>query len=138
YCRNTCGCTKSEKEFTNRLEFREKRDRKETIIIEDSANLRITKAGVITQWSVYSEAGGEVYFQVWRPTGSTGQFTLIGENYVNVKQHRINRFDIASNSRIKVNVGDVVGIYEPTEPTPVPYTDCPTATEQNPMGYSNA
>ncbi|CAH1789708.1 unnamed protein product [Owenia fusiformis] len=132
-----CEITQSTK-FTNQLEFRVERDGDKTIIIEDSDNLRITKAGVISQWSVYSDAGGEVYFQVWRPTGSTGQFTLIGENYVNVKQHRINTFDIALSSRINVEVGDVVGIYQPTEPTPVPYTKCATASSSNRKGFSNA
>ena len=69
------------------------------------------------------------FMKVWRPnTTVENVFTLVGENMVRVRAHRINYITVPKFERIEVDVGDVMGWYYPNGPVGLVFDKCQDAT----------
>ncbi|XP_053376790.1 protocadherin Fat 4-like [Mercenaria mercenaria] len=72
---------------------------------------KVRCCGTITDWTIVASATGTIYFQVWRPSGTS--YTLVGENEETVVTAGggPQTFAIAVGNQISVGVGDRVGWY---------------------------
>ena len=82
---------------------------------------RFTCRGQIVQWGACvdpHDQNYDIYFQVWRPTGASGCYSLVGSNFVDNGNpgsvHNVRRcvvLDVPENEQITVEPGDVVGFH---------------------------
>ena len=73
--------------------------------------LVFTSNGYITSWDIYAgKDDSEFALQVFRSTGVTNAYTLVGENYfANAGALGVVNFDIAAVDQIQVLAGDIMG-----------------------------
>ena len=73
--------------------------------------LVFTSNGYITSWDIYAvRDDSEFALQVFRSTGVTDEYTLVGENYfANAGALNEVSFDIAAVDQIQVLTGDIMG-----------------------------
>lgn len=69
--------------------------------------LQFDGSGRIDSWSLFAENTGDVYLQTFRFDGS--DYSIVGENYVNVDTSGVNTFDIQSGDEIEYQSGDYIG-----------------------------
>ncbi|KAK7105130.1 hypothetical protein V1264_019732 [Littorina saxatilis] len=106
-----------------------------------SANLRITRKGVIKQWKFFSPTPGWTVFQVWRPDSQAGEFSYIlaGQNQVMTSGQGQETHNVAEADWIQAQSGDILGIWEPGESKPrgnVPYDECNKESSAKDFGAS--
>ncbi|XP_021357238.1 protocadherin Fat 4-like [Mizuhopecten yessoensis] len=68
--------------------------------------------GVVYAWEYFSKSVNPVSFQIWRETGTTGVYELIGQHLdTPASTGTTNTATFASTNRIPVEPGDIIGWY---------------------------
>ena len=67
--------------------------------------------GHLFGWRIYAQRSGEIILQVWRPTGSSYRYKLVGQTEYEADKAGIH--EISLNSEIEVEDGDVIGFFFP-------------------------
>ena len=82
-----------------------------------------TCRGSVVQWGACVDPRSDndqydIYFEVWRPTGTNGCYSLVGSNFINNgvagNVHNVRAcvvIDVPENQQVVVQPGDVVGFY---------------------------
>ena len=73
--------------------------------------LAFTSNGYITSWDIYAgSSDSEFALQVFRSTGVTNEYTLVGENhFANAGDVGLRHFSIAAANQIQFLTGDIMG-----------------------------
>ncbi|XP_052692955.1 cadherin-23-like [Crassostrea angulata] len=70
--------------------------------------------GVIKRWSFKPITAGTIKFQIWRPTTTTGIYSLVGTNSYSVTSSELEKqvtYDVSASERIRVQRNDVFGFF---------------------------
>jgi hypothetical protein len=75
------------------------------------SNLAFAYNGKVTSWKIFAgRASSEFALQVFRSTGTTNEYTLIGSNYFSSAGGTgVQNYSIAAANQINVLAGDVIG-----------------------------
>ncbi|XP_060066584.1 protocadherin Fat 4-like [Ylistrum balloti] len=69
--------------------------------------------GVVYEWLYYAKSVNTVYFQIWRGTGTAGEYELVGQHQHTPTATGSNTATFTSTDRISVNENDIIGWYSP-------------------------
>ena len=73
----------------------------------------VSCCGVITEWQVYIQKPGTIWFQIWRALG-TGEYELVGQNpatYHKGEEDHVFILSVATADQVSVIEGDFIGWY---------------------------